>query len=300
MCVVELRFTKSARRPVSGCVTTTLCSTGGHFACISVRSSVEWPSRIAFFSGFVMSCTARKPSTNERIAGDSLFYRPGDSVVSARLGANRFIWDLHYPGAKHLSDIVDDEGFVDGPVAPPGRYSVRLVSGSDTVKRTFAVLGDPRVKTNAASYAAQFAIAMRVHDAIDTLASSVERIQTMQHQIDERVKATADASYAKKVADAAKPLRAKLEEVRAAMAEVNSHVDEITLIYPVRIYNQLLTVNAMVQGSDDPPTAGMLQSMDDLEKQLAVQKAKLAAIASGDMAAFNALLTENKAGTVYP
>ena len=60
MCVVELRFTNSALRPVSGCVTTTLCSTGGHFSCISPRSSVEWPSRIAFCNGLVMSWTARE------------------------------------------------------------------------------------------------------------------------------------------------------------------------------------------------------------------------------------------------
>ena len=35
---------------------------------------MEWPSRIAFFSGLVMSWTARRPSTKSRIAGDSASY----------------------------------------------------------------------------------------------------------------------------------------------------------------------------------------------------------------------------------
>jgi hypothetical protein len=251
-------------------------------------------------SGVTDSAAKARIMRRERVAGDSVYYRPSDSVVSARLGANRFIWDLHYPGAKHLSDIVDDEGFVDGPTAPPGKYSVRMVSGTDTITKSFTVIGDPRVKTTAAGYAAQFVFAMRVHDAIDTLATAVERIQSLQRQLDDRVKQTGSASYAKQVADAAKALRAKLEDVRAAMAEVNSHADEITLVYPVRIYNQLLTMNAMIQGSDDPPTSGMLQSMDDLAKQLADQKAKLAALESGDVAAFNALLATNKVMGVSP
>ena len=250
-------------------------------------------------SGITDSAVKARIARRERTAGDSIFYYPADSVVSARAGGNRFIWGLQYPGAKKISDIVDDEGFVDGPGAPPGRYSVRLVSGKDTLTRPFTIIGDPRVKTTPAGYAAQFALEMRVHDAIDSLTASVEHIQTLQKQLDDRVAQTASEPYAKKVADAAKPLREKLETVRAAMAEVNSHVDEITLVYPVRIYNQLLTMNAMVQGSDDPPTSGMLMSMDDLAKQLQVQRDALAQIEKTEVAAFNAMVAAQKVPGIF-
>ena len=246
------------------------------------------------------SAAKARIARRERLAGDSVYYSPSDSVVDARAGGNRFIWDLHYPGAKKLSDIVDDEGFVDGPIAPPGRYSVRVVSGKDSVTRAFTVIGDPRVKTTAAGYAAQFALTMRIHDAIDSLSGAVNRIQSLQRELDERVAQTSEQPYASKVADAAKALRAKLEVVRADLAEVNSHADEITLVYPVRIYNQLLTLNAMIQGSDDPPTSGMMTSMDDLARQLAVQKGRLAGVESVDLAAFNGLLTELKVPMVSP
>ena len=245
-------------------------------------------------SGVTDSAVKARIAYRDRVAGDSVYYYPADSVVSARAGGNRFVWNLQFPAAKKLSDIIDDEGYVDGPTVPPGRYSVRLVVGKDTLTRSFTVLGDPRVKTTPAGYAAQFALAMRVHDAIDSLSASVEHIQTLQKQLDQRVAQTASQPYAKKVADAAKALSAKLETVRAAMAEVNSHVDEITLVYPVRIYNQLLTMNAMVQGSDDPPTSGMLSSMDDLAKQLQTQRDALAQIEKTDVAAFNAMIAAEK------
>jgi len=177
---------------------------------------------------------------------------------------------------------------------------VRLVAGKDTVTRPFTVVGDPRVKTNAAGYTAQFVFLMKVHDAIDSVSSSVERIESIQRQIDERIAQTSSASYSKRVADAGKALNTKLEAVRADLAEVNSHVDEITLVYPVRIYNQLLTLNAMAQGSDDAPTTGMQGSLTDLMAQSDVQRNRLAALEKGDLAAFNALLVELKVAGVSP
>src|SRR5262245_39693163 len=74
MCVVELRLTNRPRRPDSGCMTTTGCSTGGHCLCISARSRLVCPAAIALRIGLVMSCTARRPSTSSRSDADSASY----------------------------------------------------------------------------------------------------------------------------------------------------------------------------------------------------------------------------------
>jgi hypothetical protein len=251
-------------------------------------------------SGVTDSAALARLSYRQREQEDSVFYEPADSVVAARAGGNRFVWDLKYPGAKKLEDIVDDEGFVDGPPVSPGRYSVRIVAGKDSMTRTFTVIGDPRLKTAPAGYAAQFAFSMKVHDAIDSVSTAVTAIQTIQRQLDERMSQTASQPYATRVSDAAKALRVKLEVVRADLAEVNSHADEITLVYPVRIYNQLLTLNAMIQGSDDPPTAGMIASLDDLVKQTRAQQAILKTLKEKDLAAFNAMMVELKVPAVTP
>jgi hypothetical protein len=251
-------------------------------------------------SGVTDSAAMARLSYRQREQDDSVFYEPGDSVVPARAGGNRFNWDLKYPGAKHLDDIVDDEGMVDGPPASPGRYSVRIVAGKDSMTRTFTVIGDPRLKTTAAGYAGQFAFSMKVHDAIDSVSTAVTTIQNIQRQLDERTSQTSAQPYATRVADAAKALRSKLEVVRGDLAEVNSHADEITLVYPVRIYNQLLTLNAMIQGSDDPPTAGMTTSLDDLVKQTRAQQAILKTLEDKDLAAFNAMMVELKVPAVTP
>ncbi len=153
---------------------------------------------------------------------DSLAYQPADSVMSARAGTNRFVWNLQYPGAKRLKNTVVDEGTLDGPVAPPGSYSARLIVGTDTMSRPFTVIADPRVKTSRADLVAQFDAAIRARDRITGVVDAAQRIEDFQSQIDDRTARTKDQPYAKRVSDAATPLRRKFEAIRAELYEVGA------------------------------------------------------------------------------
>ena len=52
-----------------------------------------------------------------------LAYAPADSVVHARAGANRFVWDLMYNGPKRIPDSINDDGSYEGAMAVPGDYT---------------------------------------------------------------------------------------------------------------------------------------------------------------------------------
>ena len=49
-------------------------------------------------------------------------------------------------------------------------------------------------------------------------------------------------AYSTRIDSAAKPLRRKLEAIRDSLVEVHSHSDQITLHYPIRLYNMLLSL----------------------------------------------------------
>ena len=225
-------------------------------------------------------------------AADSAFAEPSDSVVPARAGANRFVWTLRWPAATKLADVVSDEGFTDGPFATPGTYTVRLTVGSRRLSRTVQVSEDPRVHVTEADLAAQLALGLRIRDAIDSTSAAVERIASIEHQLDARVAQTKDQPYAARVKTAAAALTTKLDAVRDSLAEVHAHVDEITLHFPIQIYNKLLTLNAMVQGADAAPTRADRDSFTDLRRQLDGRLAALRSLQQTDVAAFNALIKE--------
>ena len=230
---------------------------------------------------------------------DSLVYEPSDSIVAARAGTNRFVWDLRYPGPKRLKNTTLDEGSLDGPVAPPGNYSVRLIVGRDTLVRQFAVVSDPRVKTPPAELARQFALANNVTGRITDVTEGATRIEDIQAQLDQRVTQSKGQAYASRVADAAKPLRAKLEAIRAELYEVSCHVDQCSLDQPMKLYNMLITMNGQVQTGDYGPTKQHGEMFADFSGKVGEQLRKLQQLEDADLVAINKLLTELQLPAVF-
>jgi photosystem II stability/assembly factor-like uncharacterized protein len=230
---------------------------------------------------------------------DSLVYEPADSIVPARAGTNRFVWNLRYPGAKRLKNTLLDEGTLDGPVAPPGNYSVRLIVGKDTLVRQFALVADPRVKTPTAELVRQFALATNVRDRISDVVDGATRIEDIQAQLDQRVSQSKDQAFAKRVEDAAKPLRAKLEAIRAELYEVGCHVDQCSLDQPMKLYNMLITMNQQVQTGDYGPTKQHGEMFADFSSKVGDQLKKLQQLEDAELSAINKLLTELQLPQVY-
>ncbi|MGH7710237.1 MAG: hypothetical protein ACREOG_03080, partial [Gemmatimonadaceae bacterium] len=169
----------------------------------------------------------------------------------------------------------------------------------DSLTQPLTVVPDPRLKIPDADYKAQFTLASRAVERISEIAETTGRIEDLQKQLDERVKQTAGQAFADRVKDAAKPVRDKLEGVRREIAEVYSHTDQITLHYPVKLYNWFITLNAQVQDGDGAPAKQHNEIYADLAAKLDVQLSALTKIENEDIAAFNRLLQELQVPGVY-
>jgi len=230
---------------------------------------------------------------------DSLVYEPADSVVAARPGTNRFVWNLRYPGAKKLKNTVLDEGTLDGPVATPGNYQVRLIAGRDTMVRQFAVVADPRVTTTVAELERQFVLASKVRDRITDVSEGVERIEDLQEQLDKRMSQAKGSPASARVDSLGKSLRTKLEAVRAELYEVGCHVDQCTLDQPIKLYNILITMNSQVQTGDYAPTKQHDEMFADFSGKVGAELRKLQALEDADLAALNKVLGDAQLPVVF-
>jgi hypothetical protein len=105
----------------------------------------------------------------------------GSTSIRAEAGMQRIQWDLRYPGPWTAQNPNGGPG---GPMVPPGKYSVRLSAGGQTITRTFQLLSDPRVATDGvtdADIAEQVRFQLQLRDAISDarkLQQSIE--QAMQ------------------------------------------------------------------------------------------------------------------------
>jgi photosystem II stability/assembly factor-like uncharacterized protein len=235
---------------------------------------------------------SNKPRGTRELQDDTLAFVPSDSIVTARAGLNRFVWDLHYPDTREVKDVVNDEGSTRGPFVSPGQYTVRLIAKGQTYTKPFVVRGDPRLSTTPADYDAQLKLALDVQTKTNELSDAVTRILNIERALDDRAAAAKGQPYAKRITDAVKPLHDKLEAVRDSLVEIHSHADQITLHYPVRYYNMLLSLAGMVQSADMAPTQQEGAIYRDIETKVDAQISRLRAIESSDLAAFNALMRE--------
>ncbi len=226
----------------------------------------------------------------KKVVVDSVSYYAADSIPRIRPGSNRFFWNLRYANIRRLKSTVIDEGHTRGPRVPPGTYTVRLIVGTDSSSRQFAVVADPRATATTADLTAQFEAGQRVRARINEIVERVERLEDLQAQLDARVQQTKDQAYAKQVADAAKAARTKLEVVRDQLYEIGCHVDQCTLDMPVRLYNWFITLNAQVQQGAYAPTQQHGEIYTDLAGKLSTQLQAMDRIEQDDLRKFNELL----------
>ncbi len=107
-------------------------------------------------------------------------------------GLNRFIWDLRYPGPWQSAARTEGPN---GPLAPPGRYQVRLTAGNAVQTQPLRVVSDERVVKDGVTLAnlrALFAHNMQVRDMVSDANRTVARIRATQARLRGATGAAAD------------------------------------------------------------------------------------------------------------
>jgi hypothetical protein len=171
-------------------------------------------------------------------------------------------------------------------------YHVRLSVNGQSYEQRVVVRPDPRRRATPADYDAQLALALQVQQTTNDLSDAVARILQLERQLDERVDVTKKQTYAARLSDAAMTVRRKLEALRDSLVEIHSHADQITLHYPIRLYNMLLSLADMVQSADGAPTTQEGQVYREIAAQVQRHLGQLQSIESTDIVAFNRLMRE--------
>jgi photosystem II stability/assembly factor-like uncharacterized protein len=104
------------------------------------------------------------------------------STLPTKVGMNRFVWDLRYPGGPTTSGgEMEGGGFGgNGPLVAPGTYRARLTTTGGVKTETFTVKIDPRVAKDgvtAADLAEQTRFALKVRDSLAEARQLAQRVR---------------------------------------------------------------------------------------------------------------------------
>jgi hypothetical protein len=99
---------------------------------------------------------------------DTASVRVATPRLPSRAGLNRIIWDMSYPGPWSAGAGGGRRGG-SGPMAAPGRYTVRLTSNGQSSSQPLELVADPRVLKDGITQAVlenQLAFNLRVRDLV--------------------------------------------------------------------------------------------------------------------------------------
>jgi len=222
------------------------------------------------------------PPLDPMLAIPAYWLRP-PQVLSAKPGAHRFLWDLHYepvPGVRPsypIAAIFQDTAPEDtSPWVLPGLYTVILTANGKSVQQTVTVQMDPRVKTAPEDLLAQFKLSQELYDHWRSLAAANEKGNALLKQLSE----LPGASRMELVA----PLTVKLRALLGATEGRRPEPGMLTIANAIARARTLLNI---LQAVDAAPTTQARKAIADLTKDKQLLDERWNDLRAVDLASLN-------------
>ena len=188
-------------------------------------------------------------------------------TLSAKAGAHRFVWDLHYqplnvPASYPISAVYGNTAPVaSSPWVLPGTYTVKLTANGMIYTQPLAVRMDPRVKTAPAALALQHSLALEAYQGRQRAMNAGERLHRIRaHIATAEGSATGDRLTALQQLDArAAALEGAARRGRGGMAPAESGPRSFS-----QLQNDYATLFGILEEADMEPTAQVQTSMQEV------------------------------------
>jgi hypothetical protein len=218
----------------------------------------------------------------------------------ARQGWNRFVWDLkHAPITKLEGKDPAGEMVFEGPVVPPGSYTVTLKAGETTLTQALQVVKDGRVDASDADLHAQYDLAMRIHRSADEAVRTINRMRDLRAQLDAWATRAAAAKGGEGVAEAAKGLRARVLELEKALLVPDLRAGWADRINNgTRLLEKLLSLPAVVALGEYRPTDAAEAAYNHVAAQIDEQIGGFNRLVESELPGLNKRIAELQLGAV--
>ena len=218
--------------------------------------------------------------------------------LKVKKGSNRFVWDMHYADAKRFDGMILWWGNMQGPIALPGRYKVRLIVDGVTQEQPFEILPDPRSESSPAELQAQFDLLMQIRDKLTETHETIIDIREVRKQISSFTnRIQADSTY-KDLVEAAKEVDKQMTEVEEALYQTKNRSNQDPLNYPIKLNNKLAHLGSLTNVGNYPPTQQATEFFNEVTQKIDEQLARWQEIKQKAIPEFNQKVREKQVDTI--
>jgi photosystem II stability/assembly factor-like uncharacterized protein len=221
-----------------------------------------------------------------------------DPTLSKNKGLNRFVWDMRYESMTGVPGVRIEGGFA-AHKAPPGRYSVVLKSGAQTVSTESEILANPLYPIDASTYTQYHQTMSAMETELTAMHRMVNSLYEKQKQLESLLGSLpADEKYSAIKRDGEALLK-KMKAWDEDMVQRKSKAYDDVENFPNKFTaNYLFLIN---QTESDIPRVNQpsLDRMRELNAQWATLKSRGDQILNQDIPAFNKRLWDAGLGAIW-
>jgi photosystem II stability/assembly factor-like uncharacterized protein len=208
----------------------------------------------------------------------------GPVYIPKAAGLNRFTWDLRTEPIVGFPGMILWGAGLNGPVVPPGRYTLRLTADGRTTTAPLDVQRNPLVPdVTDADLHKQYQFGRMVRDKSTEANLAVIAIRRVKAQVEQRIGASNDRA----LRTAGQKLLADASDIEQWIYQVKNQSGQDPLNFPIRVNNRLANLLSMAERGDGPPGTYMPEIFEILSTELKGYTDKLDTLWKTDLAAFN-------------
>jgi photosystem II stability/assembly factor-like uncharacterized protein len=216
--------------------------------------------------------------------------QPKVRYLPTEAGLNRFVWEGRYPDARDVPGAIYRSSGVQGPLAPPGEYQVRLTCGEASWTQPFTLRKDPRISATDAELQEQFAFLLEIRDKLSETNDAIVHLRTIREQAGVwEARARQDGNRETIIA-AAEELKASLTTIEEALVQTRWKSSRDALTAPSKLNVKIATLLGVVGGADGAPTSQAREVFASVSEWVDAQLAQLAVVLDRAIPHFNDLI----------
>ena len=234
-------------------------------------------------------------SIPEPSAGDQDFQDPKDeeerrkAALQTEAGIHRAVWDLAHEGATKIQGGKIDMGDpATGPMALPGRYTIRLSADGKEATGALELRPDPRVQVSDQDLQAQLDFSLKTLGDINRLSGLVEQLRSVREQLRERSALIEDRSDTETLRATSQQLIEHCDRLEAVLHNPKAEVtyDILAQKGGTQLYSRYVWLYESGASGAGAPTQGVGDVYAELSAELERHAAELDAI-RGELEALN-------------
>ncbi len=227
---------------------------------------------------------------DEGTASEGAPVKADEITAPNEAGSNRFVWNMRHSDASKVPDDLTTDQSLAGPVAPPGRYQVRLTVGGKSYTEGIEIVKDPRVSSTQEDFDAQFELLVLVRDKLSETHDAINQVAALTKQVDGWLERS--GSQSRPVKNAARDLKRSLSAIEEELIQRRSKGQLDSVHFPSKLNAKLAAVTAVVAASDAVPPQQAYEVFRELSARIDEQLKLLQKVLATEVPAFNKAVRE--------